>query len=218
MGGTIVSNMGKRIRAIREARELSLNELARRAGVGAASVSRLENEQQGVNVDTLAALCKGLGLSLAEFFGADVAALPRGVRIPLLCVQQVQNYLENHDTMDVPMIDIPEKPGAGNCLALKINDVSMQGQRDYFAPGDVVIIDPAVRPQPGEYVLARADGQTIFRQYKLRQDHIELAPLNPFWPTVAASPDDVLLIGTMVEHRRYRRAEESPPLSDALQK
>lgn len=214
-------NIGKRIRAIREARGMSLNELARRADVGPASISRVENELQGLTVDTLEALCKALGLTLGEFFGADVAALPRGVRIPLLCLSQVQLYLEGGmESMETsqPIIEMPETPGAARYLALKITDVSMQGARDYFAPGDVVIIDPAIPPQPGDYVLAMVDNQTVFRQYTLRQLHIELAPLNPFWATLSAPPDQVQVIGTLIEHRRYRKMEMSIPFQTTLQK
>lgn len=211
--------IGKRIREIREARGMSLNALARRAGVAPANVSRLENEHQSVKIETLEALVRALGLTIGEFFGADVSALPHGIRIPLLCLSQVPDYLKyGMETMEVSpiMIEVPEIPGAEKYLALHIKDVSMQGRaRDYFRPGEVVIIDPNTRPEPGDYVLAIVDSKAIFRQFKLRQDHIELAPLNNFWPTVSVPEDDVIIIGVMVEHRRYRRVEENSPVSYA---
>ena len=96
-------------------------------------------------------------------------------------------------------------------FALEIIGESML---DEFHPGDIVIIDPSVKPLPGDYVVARMedDGSATFKKYRSRgrdaegHEVFELVPLNPDYPTItvnAANPGSI--IGTMMEHRRRRR-------------
>jgi transcriptional regulator with XRE-family HTH domain len=68
-----------RLRELREAQGLSLRGLARRAGVTTEMVSRAEKNSKTPSVNTLARLCQGLGVSLAEFFGGEGARKPAKV-------------------------------------------------------------------------------------------------------------------------------------------
>jgi SOS-response transcriptional repressor LexA len=83
-----------------------------------------------------------------------------------------------------------------------------------FREGDKIIVDPEVAPQPGDYVVAKVDGEgeATFKKYRPRgadaegRPVIDLVPLNEDWPVLridAARPGRIL--GTLVEHRRYRR-------------
>lgn len=209
-----MKGIGAVIRQLREDKGISLNELARRSNIAPANISRFETGQQSIKVNTLDALLRGLGLTLGEFFATDAAKLPTGIRIPLLCLEQVGGYLLNMGKENITaMIEVPETPGASRFIAISICDVSMTGPRDYFKPGEVIIVDPSIRPEPGDYVLALVDGKGLFRQYKLRQNQIELAPLNSFWPTITLPLEEAVIVGTMVEHRRYRKPEVDSPLS-----
>ena len=85
---------------------------------------------------------------------------------------------------------------------------------DEFYPGDIVIVDPEVAPRPGDYVVAKmaSEDPVMFRKYRPRgmdkggKPIVELAPLNEDYPaTVIDSKSLGLVIGTMVEHRKYRR-------------
>jgi SOS-response transcriptional repressor LexA len=85
---------------------------------------------------------------------------------------------------------------------------------DVFYPGDIVIVDPDVAPRPGDYVVAKtaSEDALTFRKYRPRgmdragKPVVELAPLNDDYPaTVIDSTSPGLIIGTMVEHRKYRR-------------
>jgi SOS-response transcriptional repressor LexA len=83
-----------------------------------------------------------------------------------------------------------------------------------FYPGDIVVVDPAVAPQPGDFVVAKLDKdeKVIFRKYRPRGEDeqgkpvIELTPLNDDYPvTVADKRNPGRIIATLVEHRKYRR-------------
>ena len=57
--------MGRRLRELREARGLSLSELARVAGVGKATLSGLENGTRDPRLETLYAIAAALGMPMS---------------------------------------------------------------------------------------------------------------------------------------------------------
>lgn len=92
--------------------------------------------------------------------------------------------------------------------------VEGESMTDEFYPGDIVIVDPEIPPRPGDYVVAKVtkENTVTFRKYRPRGNDesgrpvIELAPLNEDYPTtVVDSRTPGSIIGTMVEHRKYRR-------------
>ena len=81
-----------------------------------------------------------------------------------------------------------------------------------FAEGDRIIIDPRIKPNPGDFVVARnGDDEATFKKYRPKglnehgQDIFELVALNPDYPSMRSDLSHIEIIGTMVEHRRYRR-------------
>ena len=65
--------LGRRVRAEREGRGWSLAELAGRAGVSKAMLSKIENAQTSCSLSTLALLAKGFDVPVTSLFrGADV--------------------------------------------------------------------------------------------------------------------------------------------------
>jgi len=58
----------ERIEQLREQAGLSVNQLAKRAGVGQASLSQVMNRKNKPSLDTLERLCDVFGITLAEFF------------------------------------------------------------------------------------------------------------------------------------------------------
>lgn len=79
-----------------------------------------------------------------------------------------------------------------------------------FKEGDVVIIDPSVKPRPGSFVAAKNGRQeATFKKYRPRSIDVlgnevfELVPLNEDYPTMRSDEQPIEIIGTMVEHRRF---------------
>ncbi|ELI8163500.1 LexA family protein [Yersinia kristensenii] len=96
-----------------------------------------------------------------------------------------------------------------NTFALKIEGDSMQPE---FKAGDVIVVDPEIEPCPGEFVVAKnGEHEATFKKYRPQAVGIdgkpvfELVPLNPDYPTIRSDLVPVTIIGTMVEHRIYRR-------------
>lgn len=96
-----------------------------------------------------------------------------------------------------------------HAFALEIEGDSMLPE---FRPGDRVIIDQEVGPAPGDFVAARnGSEQATFKKYRPRginengEEVFELVPLNDDYPTLYSNRERLAIIGTMIEHRRYRR-------------
>lgn len=73
-------------------------------------------------------------------------------------------------------------------------------------------IFPEVTPSPGDFVVAKIEGkEVVFKKYKTRgvDKHgimiFELSPLNNDFASVRSDQTQAMIIGTMVEHRRYRK-------------
>lgn len=96
-----------------------------------------------------------------------------------------------------------------SAFALEIEGRSMEPD---FREGDRIIVDPAVRAIPGDFVVAtNGRDEATFKQYRPRgvnatgAEVFELVPLNPEYPTISSESYPVRVVGVMVEHRRYRR-------------
>jgi len=134
-------------------------------------------------------------------------------RVP--CINYVQagrwteiadNFTPDEDTEWL----LTDRKFSGDPFALEIEGDSMLPD---FKPGDRVIIDPAIAPVPGDFVVASTneDKEATFKKYRLLgidangNDIIELVPLNQDFPSLRSDTLPITIIGTMVEHRRYRR-------------
>jgi len=143
----------------------------------------------------------------------NVSPAPVGSRqIPLIsCVQAgmwtaIADTYEPGDASDWLLTDLELSEHA---FALEIKGESMLPD---FREGDRVIIDPQISPNPGDFVVAKnGENEATFKKYRPRganergEQVIELVPLNPDFPSLRSDISPLAIIGTMVEHRRYRK-------------
>lgn len=64
-------SIGKNVKGFRTAKKMTTTELAKRAGVSQAQISRLENDQQGFRSSTVIALAQALGVKPWALFMTD---------------------------------------------------------------------------------------------------------------------------------------------------
>ena len=149
----------------------------------------------------------------ATRFEPNVSAAARGLRhVPRISFVQAGPWSEVVD---------PYAPGAAeeylltdldlgpNAFALTIHGDSMLPE---FRDGDTIIIDPSVTPAPGDFVVAKnGNDEATFKKYRPRGINergelvIELVPLNDDYPSLRSDCTPLQIIGTMMEHRRYRQ-------------
>lgn len=142
------------------------------------------------------------------------ADAPHAMLVPVIDRVQAADWAEVEDPFTLRATDEflhTDLQVSSRTFALVVEGRSMEPE---FQPGDKVIIDPLVRPRPGDFVMAKRDNDpaATFKKYQLRsqvehgRDVIELTPLNSDWPTLLIDRDNPgHIVGTMIEHRRYRR-------------
>lgn len=144
---------------------------------------------------------------------ANITRVPMGTRrIPLIsCVQAgaMTEAIDPYALGDAAEWMLTDLELSQNAFALRIKGDSMLPE---FREGDTVIIDPSVDPLPGDYVVAKnGENEATFKKYRPRgvneqgQQVFELVPLNEDYPSMRSDMTVVRIIGTMVEHRRYRK-------------
>ncbi len=220
-----MGTIGQRIRESRKKVGLTQQALAGKCGVSRAAVAQWEG---GVTKPSLDHLQKA-----AEALGAWLPWLTAGARGLSLSQQRALDRAQP-EQRPVPVVDYlyagkwdlitdPRMLDEGTkfittdldvgsmAFALIVTGESMLPE---FQEGDLIIIDPEVVPKPGDFVIARLDLQVdgTFMKYRPRgtdkdgQPIIELVPLNENWPTQTINVGNPgHIIGTLVEHRRYRR-------------
>lgn len=185
------------------------------AGLTKGRVSQLLDPDQPFGETAAERLVEKLSLGPGYFEqGAIHGVAGSGLRrIPVISEVQAGNFREIVDAFAMGggatylHTDLDASPYA---FALQIEGRSMLPD---FEPGDRVIIDPDVRPLSGDFVAARnAKGAATFKKYRVRgvndqgREVFELLPLNSDeFDSVRSDVEPLEIIGTMVEHRRYRR-------------
>lgn len=145
-------------------------------------------------------------------FDTNVVPAPIGSRrIPLINYVQAGELTEigvsfSGEAMEYLLTDLRLSDYS---FALEIQGDSMSPE---FRPGDRIIVDREVCPRPGDFVVARNGGyEATFKKYRPRgisetgKEVFELVPLNEDYPTLYSERQPLIVIGTMVEHRKYYR-------------
>jgi len=214
----------ERLHAALKARNVTISQLAGGMGVSYQAVKRvLEGLSKAFSAanNTKAAtflrinpdwLATGLG-EMEASFDANARPAPLGMRsYPVISHVQAGALKE---------IAVPYGPGDGFDVEYGDDEASQwsffleiegDSMLPDFRPGDRVLIDPDVSPNPGDYVAARNTKQeATFKKYRVRgidesgHEVFELVPLNNDYPVLRSDERHLVVIGTMIEHRRKFR-------------
>lgn len=199
---------------------MTQHEIAALAGIDKGSYSHVVNGERRRR-ETIDKILLAMGMSYdVVFLGMDAIATENmeiahavigDKKIPLIGYADAGEFTE--------IVDLYQ-PGDGeewlftdgcfsaHTFALEIRGNSMAPE---FSPGDRVIIDPDIPPGPGDYVVAKNGGGQTFKRYKSRgidkegKPMFDLEPLNDDFETIRSTDYNIEIIGTMIEHRKYRR-------------
>jgi XRE family transcriptional regulator, regulator of sulfur utilization len=104
-------NIGRRLRALREARGVSLSALARSAGIGKATLSGLENGTRNPTLETLYAVTAQLGVPLAAVLAQpDTHGEPSVVRGQAVIGTLLEFFDDGDTTYELYRIVVPPGP------------------------------------------------------------------------------------------------------------
>lgn len=86
-------------------------------------------------------------------------------------------------------------------FALRVRGESMIGAG--ILPGDVVIVRRQPTADPGDIVVAVVDDEATVKRLRLNGDRVELHPDNPAFKPIVPEPNELVLLGKVIEVRRY---------------
>lgn len=130
-------------------------------------------------------------------------------RIPILDFVQAGSFYESgydgiHPKGETFTTYIGCKPES--VFSLEVSGLSMIPE---FAPGDKLVVDAAKEPYPGCYVIAQnGSHEATFKKYRAigydehGRETFELVPLNPDFPIMNSTQQEIRIIGVVVEHLR----------------
>jgi len=192
--------------------------LAKKLDVSLASLSRIENGKQQPREDLIEQILVVFQKNRADFYAdsaiaSNVSSADEGaVKVPVVAYSQAVLFAgdELPDLLDEELKYILSNGDhSGMAFALEIKGDSMAPT---FREGDKILIDPAVVPGPGDHVVAsEKGGEVTFRKYRVvgknesGKEIFELIPLNDDYAAVRSDVTAVEVIGTMIEHRTYRK-------------
>lgn len=218
----MTSEFGKRLKEARKNAGLTQAQLAKKVGIGQSTVAELERTANGSShVAGIAAACNVSPMWLATGDGPMKGGMDSNVK-PVVEGMRAYPVISKIQAGLVKEISYPYEPGDGFAVEFGEDDAStwaffLEIEGDSMLPefraGDRVLIDPDVSPRPGDFVAARNTKQeATFKKYRVRgidetgQEIFELVPLNDDYPVLRSDEHHLVVVGTMLEHRRkFRR-------------
>jgi len=209
--------IGMRIRKRRKELKITQAKLGAKIGVQGASISQWEDDKTKPTGENLLSLARALQcppeyIQHGENSASNVEiAAPDSKLIPVISYVQAGEWTAESSIRNLEgdvdylqtNIDVSD-----SAFTLIIRGRSMEPE---FHEGDAVVIDPNVFPLPGDFVVAKnGEDEALFKKYRPRgivdgNEVFELVPLNDDWPILRSDTSPIRLIGTMMEHRKYRR-------------
>lgn len=206
--------LGQRVREAREELGWKQGELARRAGLSQASISDIESgntQPEFVKATTLVRIAKALGKDISYLTGRrepnteeEIGVL--SFRAPIISWVQAGRKQAVIDAYQPGVAEDWEEytvPASKLAFALRVRGDSMTPD---FPEGTVIIVDPAVSPKNGDYVVVRFNDtdEATFKKLVIDGPTKVLRPLNPAYPTIQLS-EDAQLAGVVVEANLRRK-------------
>ncbi|OOS01257.1 LexA family transcriptional repressor [Canicola haemoglobinophilus] len=216
-----MTTLGQRIKELRIKMGVNQKEFAEMCGRldkrdrawGQSRIGNYETDAREPSLEDIEVLAKALGITAAElaFSNAIPVEIIRSFHYPLLSPVQAGyftevNLLTNTDEESLYEMISSQVKASSNAFYLKIVGNSMAPR---FQEGDMVLIDPDIYPNPGDFVAAlNEDGEATFKKYKETGEvdehgnkHFNLVPLNDSFGTLSSKSNKISIIGKAVEHR-----------------
>lgn len=218
---------GERMKALRDARKLSLRQAAKLASVSHGTIQNLEARGlDGVSFGVASNLARAYGVSLLNLQRINAGLTP----LPSRATEELGKYQVHPDWVALPVYGsvsagegdtqplddhvayIPRehlaRRGAtidtthcyivnGRCM---ISPEALRVDRT-FAPGDYVAVDIAKQPEPGDVVVAWWCDQDlmVIKRFGYERENIVLTPIAPGMPSITLQDTEELhMVGPVV--------------------
>ncbi len=89
-------------------------------------------------------------------------------------------------------------------FGLRVNGDSMMSAG--ILHGDIVLVRSESEIHQGDIVVAMVDGEATVKEFRRVRNRIQLRPHNDAYPVLSPKPEDLTIIGKVIEVRRYLEA------------
>jgi repressor LexA len=101
----------------------------------------------------------------------------------------------------VPVQRGSRRAGSESLFALRVRGESMTGIG--ILPGDVVVVRAQPTAEAGDVVVALVGDEATVKTLRKQRGKIVLQPENPTFEPIVLEPDEVTILGKVIEVRRY---------------
>lgn len=98
-------------------------------------------------------------------------------------------------------IPMQTRRAPGNLFGLRVRGDSMRDAG--ILPDDIVIVRRQTSADSGDIVVALVDEEATVKRLKVRRKRVELHPENADFEVIVPDPDNLLLLGKVIEVRRH---------------
>lgn len=197
-----LSGFGRRIRTLRTRLGLTQDDVANALGVTRQAVGQWESERRQPDYDTLA--------RLAQLLNTDPGYILTGVpNVHPTEVQYVPVLGRIHAGQAVPPVEeiLEYRPvpadllKGGQYFFLQVRGDCMDGGPHPIRDGYLVLVRMQPTVESGQVAVVFLPGQdeAVLRRVRLVDGHVLLTADNPAYPPVLLKPDDVRIIGRVVQ-------------------
>ncbi|AUU85065.1 LexA family protein [Leclercia sp. LSNIH1] len=213
-----MGTLGTRLKELRKQRKLTQGQLGKALGVSDVTIGYWERDLNVPGGKSLTKLAQYLGVTEGFLlYGredeANVGPAPVAAQqIPIISYVQAGAWSPECDARNLDgtvEYILTSEFHSYSTFALKVKGKSMEPD---FVEGDVIIIDPELRPGPGDFVVAKNGGdEATFKKYRARgisetgEEIFELVPLNEDYAIRNSAKEKIHVVGVVVEHRRMMR-------------
>ena len=190
---------------------LSLREAAKLAGISHVHVKDIEGDKIKPSFEKVIKLLKAYNADIQEFL-KEIGCLPLNIEaasvgqqnpVPIISWVAAGLWREACDTFQPGDADewVNSDVKGENIFALHVKGDSMEPE---FVENDVIVLNPHVKVDPGDYVIVKNDeGETTLKQLKQYGDILVLHPLNPRYPDIELSEKhQYVIVGKVVEKKK----------------
>lgn len=130
---------------------------------------------------------------------APTVLVPLLGRVPAGPLDEAVEDLEGYLPIQAASASASEP--AGDLFGLRVRGESMRDAG--ILPGDVVVVRRQPTARSGEIVVARIGDEATVKRLRVRGRRVELHPANPDFEPIVPRPDELTLLGKVIEVRRY---------------
>lgn len=214
-----MQTLGQRLYNLRREKKLARDALGAKIGVSKTAIKNWEDDENAPKLEYVQLL--------SNYFGCSIEYLTEGTvskeNTSLICTENLyyapilnfaqvaQLYIESEHVIADKYVPILGAEYSKDSYWIVLDNESMQPD---FKAEELILINPELKPNPGDYVVALEKNTTtvVFRKWRPRgfdeataENYVQLVSANPDFPIIDSRYTAFEVRGVAIEHRTKLR-------------